>query len=86
MGVKSRAVDALIAALLTARTREDFVAAVRALDRVLMSGLYGVPLYHLPEQWIARWHGIERPRATSLSGPLIETWWRAPASVPRASP
>ena len=86
MGVKSRAVDALIAALLTARTREDFVAAVRALDRVLMSGLYGVPLYHLPEQWIARWPGIERPRETSLAGPLIETWWRTQASAPKGSP
>jgi peptide/nickel transport system substrate-binding protein len=86
MGVKSRAVDALIAALLAARAREEFVAAVRALDRVLMSGLYGVPLYHLPEQWIARWPGIERPRETSLTGPLIETWWRADASAPKGSP
>ncbi len=86
MGVKGRAVDALIAALLAAHAREDFVAAVRALDRVLMSGLYGVPLYHLPEQWIARWPGIERPRETSLAGPLIETWWRAEAPAPKVSP
>ena len=37
-GVKSPAVDAMIGALLAAKSREDFVAAVRALDRVLMSG------------------------------------------------
>ena len=36
MGVKSPAVDAMIAALLNAKSREDVVAAVRALDRVLM--------------------------------------------------
>jgi peptide/nickel transport system substrate-binding protein len=76
MGVKSAAVDAMIAALLRAREREDFVAAVRALDRVLMSGFYVVPLFHLPVQWVARWAYIEHPATTSLSGYLPETWWR----------
>jgi peptide/nickel transport system substrate-binding protein len=75
MGVKSKAVDAMIAALLAATTRADFVAAVRALDRVLLSGFYVVPLYHLPVQWIARWTQIKRPKRTSLFGYLPETWW-----------
>jgi peptide/nickel transport system substrate-binding protein len=78
MGIKSSAVDALIAALLAARERADFVAAVRALDRVLMSGLYVIPLFHLPEEWVARWAHIGRPAVTSLYGPLPETWWRKP--------
>ena len=39
----------MIAALLKARERDEFVAAVRALDRVLMSGFYVVPLFHLPD-------------------------------------
>jgi len=77
MGVKNPAIDGIIAALLAARSREDFVAAVRALDRVLVSGNYTVPLYHLPEQWIARWPAIQRPREVSLYGALTETWWRA---------
>jgi peptide/nickel transport system substrate-binding protein len=76
MGVKNPAIDAMIAGMLAARTRTDFVAAVRALDRVLMSGFYVVPLFHLPEQWVARWARIERPATTSLSGYLPETWWR----------
>jgi peptide/nickel transport system substrate-binding protein len=76
MGVKSSAADAMIAALLKAREREDFVAAVRALDRVLMSGHYVVPLFHLSEQWVARWTHVARPEATSLFGYLPETWWR----------
>ncbi|MFL5065141.1 MAG: extracellular solute-binding protein [Xanthobacteraceae bacterium] len=78
MGVKSPAIDAMIAAMLAARSRGHFVAAVRALDRVLMSGFYVVPLFHLPEQWVARWARIEHPAATSLFGYLPETWWRAP--------
>jgi peptide/nickel transport system substrate-binding protein len=76
MGVKSAAVDAMIAALLKARQRDEFVDAVRALDRVLMSGLYVVPLFDLPQQWVARWARIRRPDATSLFGYLPETWWR----------
>jgi peptide/nickel transport system substrate-binding protein len=65
----------MIAALLRAETREDFVAAVRALDRVLISGYYTIPLFHLPDQWVARWTRINRPAETSLFGYLPETWW-----------
>jgi peptide/nickel transport system substrate-binding protein len=78
MGVKSAAADAMIAAMLRAREREDFVASVRALDRVLISGFYVVPLFHLPEQWVARWAHIQRPSTTSLFGYLPETWWHQP--------
>jgi peptide/nickel transport system substrate-binding protein len=76
MGVKSAAVDAMIAALLKAEGRDEFVAAVRALDRVLLSGFYSIPLFHLPEQWIVRWTKVQRPATTSLYGYLWETWWR----------
>lgn len=75
MGVADPAVDAMIEAMLAAEKREDFVDAVRALDRVLMSGLYMVPLYHLPKQWVARWSRIERPERTSLYGYDLDSWW-----------
>jgi peptide/nickel transport system substrate-binding protein len=75
MGVKSPAVDAMIAEMLSARTREAFVAACRALDRLLLSGFYVVPLYFPPKQWVARWKRIEHPSRTSLFGYLPETWW-----------
>jgi peptide/nickel transport system substrate-binding protein len=78
MGVKSPAVDAMIAALLKAEDRGDFVAAVRALDRVLISGFYVIPLFYPPAQWVARWTTVGRPAATSLYGYLPETWWREP--------
>ena len=80
MGVKSPAVDAMIAALLQAESQADFVSAVRALDRVLISGVYVVPLFHLPAQWIARWTTVGRPPHTSIYGYLPETWWREPRS------
>jgi len=78
MGVKSPAVDAMIAALLKVEDRGDFVAAVRALDRVLISGFYVIPLFYLPAQWVARWTTVARPATTSLYGYLPETWWREP--------
>ncbi len=65
MGIKNPAVDAMIAALLNAQNRPDFAASVRALDRVLISGFYTIPLFHLPEQWVARWSRIGRPATTS---------------------
>jgi peptide/nickel transport system substrate-binding protein len=78
MGAKDPAIDALIAAMLEARGHPAFVSAVRALDRVLMSGFYAIPLFNVREQWIARWNRIERPAATALTGYLPETWWQKP--------
>jgi peptide/nickel transport system substrate-binding protein len=74
-GVKSPAVDAMIAALLAARGRDEFVSAVRALDRVLMSGKYVVPLFHLPKQWVAYWRQLHHPEATPLYGYQVDSWW-----------
>jgi ABC-type oligopeptide transport system, periplasmic component len=76
MGAKSKAIDVMIAAMLSARLQEDFVAATRALDRVLLSGFYVVPLYHPQVQWVARWTRIRHPNRTSLFGYLPETWWQ----------
>jgi peptide/nickel transport system substrate-binding protein len=77
-GVKNPAVDAAIAALLAATERDAFVAAVRALDRVLISGFYLVPLFHTPEDWWARWTRIEHPPQGSLYGAEPTTWWVKP--------
>jgi peptide/nickel transport system substrate-binding protein len=78
MGVKSAAIDAMIGTLVRAERRTDVVAAVRALDRVLISGTYTVPLFHHSEEWVAHWTRIRHPDATSLSGFLLETWWQQP--------
>jgi peptide/nickel transport system substrate-binding protein len=78
MGARSKAIDAMIAQLLVARDRETFVSAVRALDRALISEFYVVPLFHLPDQWVARWTRVDHPKNTSLFGFLPESWWRKP--------
>jgi peptide/nickel transport system substrate-binding protein len=78
MGARDPAIDAMIAELLRARDRADFVSAVRALDRVMMSGFYAIPVFNLGDQWIARWNRIERPKDTPLVGYLPESWWQRP--------
>ncbi|MGU3493924.1 extracellular solute-binding protein [Xanthobacteraceae bacterium A53D] len=78
MGAKSPAVDAAIAALMAARTEDEVTAAARALDRALISGAYGVPLFHAPGQWLARWTRIAHPKQPSLYGTLPDTWWHVP--------
>jgi peptide/nickel transport system substrate-binding protein len=80
-GAASPAIDALIAALLSATSHDDFVTAVRAYDRVLLSGFYVVPLFHASEQWIAHSTDIARPArlpryASPMFGPTLESWWR----------
>ena len=74
-GVESPAADAAIAALIGAETREDLVAASRTLDRVLLSGFYVVPLFHLPGQWVAHWTRIEHPTKIPASGWVLPSWW-----------
>ena len=75
-GVASPAVDAAIETLLAARSREEFVDAVRVLDRLLLSGFYVVPLFNAPEQWIVRSTAVKRPDKTPLFGFAPETLWR----------
>jgi len=80
-GAASPAIDGMIAALLSAQSHEDFVTAVRAYDRVLLSGFYVVPLFHASEQWTAHSADIVRPErlpryGSPIFGPTLDSWWR----------
>jgi peptide/nickel transport system substrate-binding protein len=74
-GLKSPAVDALIAALVAAQAQDDFVAAARALDRALISATEIVPLFYAPAQWVAHSSQIAKPDRDPLFGIALETWW-----------
>lgn len=77
-GVRSPAVDAAVAAIVGAESRADLVAATRTLDRLLTSGFWVVPLFHLPGQWVAHWTRIEHPDKTPGSGWTLPAWWVRP--------
>jgi peptide/nickel transport system substrate-binding protein len=74
-GARNPAADAMIEALLTASSPEDFNAAVRAFDRVLMSGDYVIPLFYLPKVWVAHWNHLRFPPIFPLGGYDLDTWW-----------
>lgn len=79
-GVADPVIDRAIDAMVNARGREDFAAAVRALDRLLISGNYVVPLYHLPGERKAFSARLAAPEKTPLYGARLDTWWDETAS------
>ncbi|NTS33905.1 ABC transporter substrate-binding protein [Phyllobacterium sp. BT25] len=74
-GVANPAIDALLDKMLAVRGQEEFTSTVRALDRLLISGHYMIPIYYQPEQWVARWSHLQHPEKTSLVGNQLNTWW-----------
>ncbi|TIW65522.1 MAG: ABC transporter substrate-binding protein [Mesorhizobium sp.] len=77
-GVADPAIDAAMDAMLKARTKEDYVAAVRVLDRLLISGNYMVPMQYNTQQWLAYWNYLEHPQKTPIFGYQLPVWWRKP--------
>ena len=79
MGVKSEAVDALIGHLLTSESQDDFVAAVQALDRVLTSGRYVLPIYQWNITRIAHDKDLHYPAEMPIFGDWPgwqpDVWW-----------
>ncbi len=80
MGVADPAVDAAIDALLRATDEAHFNGAVRALDRVLTTGLYVIPLWYSPVARIAHRADLTHPERLPLYGDwtgfLPDVWWQ----------
>ncbi len=54
-GIADPAVDAMVDAALAADTRAELTTACRALDRVLRSGRYWIPMWSKAAHWLAYW-------------------------------
>jgi peptide/nickel transport system substrate-binding protein len=78
-GVSDPAVDAMIDAMLISKSREDFIAAARALDRLLTAGRYVIPIWQYSEGRIAHVKELKFPQTLPVSGDGIgympEVWW-----------
>ena len=75
-GIADPAIDTLIQKVIFAPDRDSQVAAVRALDRVLLSHYFVVPSYTIRKSRIAYWDKFERPASLptySIGFPTI--WW-----------
>jgi len=79
MGMNSPAAEAMITTLLTSDSRETFVAATRALDRVLTSGRYVVPIWTRTVSTIAHVKELKYPERLPIYGDWLgfqpDVWW-----------
>ena len=79
MGMRSPAAEAMIERLLDAESREEFLAATRALDRILTAGRYVIPLYQWNVSRIAHARDLHYPETLPIYGDwagfLPDVWW-----------
>ena len=79
MGVQSEAIDAMINLLLTSDSQDDFLAATRALDRLLTSGRYVIPIYQWNISRIAHDKNLRFPDTMPIFGDWPgwqpDAWW-----------
>ncbi|ABF64076.1 extracellular solute-binding protein family 5 [Ruegeria sp. TM1040] len=81
MGMKSPAAEAMIQHMLTTKSSEEFIAAARALDRVLTAGRYVIPIWQYAKSRIAHEASLRYPMRIPIYGDGIyympEVWWNA---------
>lgn len=79
MGIDLRAVDALIPAILSAASEDEFRAGVQALDRVLTTGRYAIPMWYSNRSRLAHGKKLKYPQKLPVYGDwpgfLPEVWW-----------
>ena len=79
MGVQDPAVDAMIEAMLTAPDQETFIAATRALDRLLTAGRYVIPFWAYTSGRIAHVKEMKAPEVIPIYGDgpayMPHVWW-----------
>ena len=76
-GVRDPAVDAMIDHVMAARKPEDFYAATRALDRILLWNFYYIPGLGAPGYRLVYWDkfGIPQSRLRLQRSAWLDTWW-----------
>lgn len=79
MGMASPAADAMIDTMLNSESRDDFTAAVRALDRVLTAGRFVIPIWKFDIGRIAHSRNLHFPEVLPIYGDrlgfLPDVWW-----------
>jgi len=83
IGMKDPVVEALAQNVVNAKTAEEHVAAVHALDRVVMGRHYFVPMFYDNTIYWAYWADrVEFPTFNPLVGTnTLEWWWAKPSAT-----
>jgi peptide/nickel transport system substrate-binding protein len=79
MGMNSPAAEAMIATMVAAKDRTEFVAATQALDRVLTTGRYVIPVWYSDISRMAHAKTLHFPEKLPIYGDWLgfqpEVWW-----------
>jgi len=77
IGIKNPAVDAMIEHIIFAKSRDELLAATRALDRILLWNEYVVPQWAYNKLRTARWDRFGRPEHLPKYGmsAFPTLWW-----------
>ena len=79
IGIKNPVIDQIIEQIIFAETREDQIAATRALDRVLLWNHYVVSQFYRPDKWLPHWDRFGHPEKNpdyDIGFPTL-WWWDA---------
>ena len=91
-GISDPVVDALVDKVLQAGSRAELTTICRALDRVLRSGRYWVPMWNSPNHWLAYWDIFQRPAQSpkyipsTYNSVVLGTWWYDAEKARRIKP
>lgn len=79
-GITNPAIDGIVQTMLTSPSQDDYRSAVKALDRVLISGRYVIPIWHSPISRLAHSKSLKfaadnLPMYGDWIGFQPDVWW-----------
>lgn len=75
IGIKNPLLDKLLDAMVTAQEKEDYIAYIKAIDRILLSGNYMIMQWYSPYQRVAYHDKFSHPITDIKVGFQPSTWW-----------
>ena len=75
LGIKNPVIDKILDGLVSSQDKEDYVAYVKALDRVLLDGHYMIMQWYSPYERIAYRNRFDHKKTDLKVGFQPDTWW-----------
>ena len=87
MGIENPAIDELVDIIVKAKTRQDLVDAIQALDRILTHQFYIVPHWYIGYDRMVHWNKFSHPKvipsASNRQVHFLQWWWWDAAKAER---
>lgn len=75
LGIKNPVIDELIQGLISSQTKEEYIAHIKALDRVLLNNHYMIMQWYSPYQRVAYRNRFAKKQTDLKVGFQPDTWW-----------